>query len=59
MEREQTTIRLPVELKDQLQQEAERLDVNLHSIFELLDLFREKTDSRFKGRDIILHTINN
>lgn len=32
MEREQTTIRLPVELKEKLQQEAERMGLNFNQI---------------------------
>ncbi len=32
MEREQTTIRLPVELKEQLQQEADRLGVSFNGL---------------------------
>ena len=32
MEREQTTIRLPAELKEQLQQEADRRGITLHDL---------------------------
>lgn len=31
MEREQTTIRLPAELKDQLQQEADRMGISFNA----------------------------
>jgi len=36
MEREQTTIRLPKELKEQLQQEADRKGISFNAYFLLL-----------------------
>lgn len=36
MEREQTTIRLPVELKELLQQEAERLGISFNAYILIL-----------------------
>lgn len=36
MEREQTTIRLPVELKELLQQEAERLGISFNAYMLIL-----------------------
>ncbi len=45
MEREQTTIRLPVELKEQLQQEADRRGYTVRDliVFILWDYFRPST----------------
>ena len=45
MEREQVTIRLPVELKEKLQEEAEKKGVGLNAlILEILDGARKNQD---------------